>query len=89
MELATAVAVWKRLEAENRTEWEGDPPVYDVRLDASTNMDKVSNHRYFRIRVLGAKGTGGLDADEWRYVMDVANEFDLGLDVSNNALELY
>lgn len=84
MDRNTAVEIWTRLEQERLTELEGDPPTYDVRLDAS--HDRSSNERSYRVRVTSALGIG--DRDEWLYVLETATEFEVSVDIQNSGLEL-
>ena len=86
MDRSTAMTVWRQLEEARDTEFEGDPPTYDVRLDATVAYQ--ASERAYRVRVAPAKGMGGVDRDAWQYVVETAVEHDTGLDVDNNALVL-
>lgn len=83
MERSKAIEVWTRLEQERLTELEGDPPTYDVRLDADT---RPAGERFYRMRVTSALGFA--DRDEWLYVLEVAGEFDLTVALQNSGIEL-
>lgn len=86
MDLSEALVVFKLLEAERFTEEEGDPPKYDVRLDASTTRGMDGGDRSFRIRVTATDYL--LDRDGWLYVLEVAGEHGLEVDVQNSGMEL-
>ncbi len=66
-----------------------NPRTYDVRLDAYTDERVISDDdRAYRIRVTPGSTSGGLDRDEWLYVLEIAGEFDLHVTVENNGLVL-
>lgn len=88
MDLPTALRIFNQLETQRDTEFEGDPCVYDLRLDATTDDSQEYGKRLCRVRVSPAKGMGGIGRDEWQYVMETAVEHDVEVDVSNSALEL-
>src|SRR3954470_14561607 len=95
MDRSTAEAIWRALEEARETEYEGDPPTYDVRLDAASASDDRTlgvpppRSRYYRVRVTGARGMGGMTRDAMQYVLDVARENDVEeVDVDNSALVL-
>jgi hypothetical protein len=93
MDRRTAITVFTALEEVREHEHPGEgqynPPTYDVRLDAGS--DAPANElcpRSFRVRVTAGREAGGLDEDEWRFVLDLAKEHKLRVDVQNNGIEL-
>jgi hypothetical protein len=67
---------------------EGDedwnPPVYGVRLDATEDNDNV---RQFRIRAWMITGAGDT-AEDFSRILDLAEEHDLNVFLTNNGIEL-
>jgi hypothetical protein len=81
-----ALSVFTKLEKPRRAVEDAiDPfivPVYEVRLTAreNKNMD-----RDYMVRVTPACELG---ADDWLYVLEVAGEHDLSVDLQNAGMEL-
>lgn len=92
MNLATGVAVFEALEkdrfAENNP---GDEPfvcpVYDVRLIADTTRESMERSYMVRVTPGGAMG-GTFDRDNWLYVLELAGEHELDVDLQNAGMEL-
>lgn len=86
MDLTTALTVFGRLEEARDTEWEGDPPVYEVRLIAG--ISPARGERTYMVRAGASRHGGGLARDEWQYVIETATEFDCELQLDNAAMVL-
>lgn len=69
-----ANAIYKRLEHAVDTESAGDPPVYAVRLDATTEVDGPHVDRVYRVRVTAPKRSW-LTRDTMLYVLETVAEF--------------
>jgi hypothetical protein len=86
MDRRTAVKMWERLEEERDTSCEGDPPIYDVRLDAKSSGMSDNVRREYTVRVTPAK-SAFMDRDRWLYVLEVAGELGVDeVDVENNGM---
>lgn len=87
MDLPTALSVFKQLEAQ-RVEYEREPdyrpPMFDVRLDASADRD---DERTFRVRVSAGTFAAG-DYEPLRFLIELASEHDLAVEVQNAGFEL-
>jgi hypothetical protein len=91
MDRSTALVIFGKLE-EAREEPDGswEPPTYDVRLDATTD---VTDKRACRVRVTIGSSTGGFTEEQWRYVLDVAREEapeddPIAVTIQNHGIEL-
>jgi hypothetical protein len=84
MERSKALALFSSLEREKNTDLEGDPPVYDVRLDAT--MDRQTEERTYRVRVTEPGWPIGRDA--WQYVFEQAAELEVDAIIQNSGVEL-
>lgn len=87
MNRTQAMTLFNALEERRGLDSDADfqPPTYDVRLDAISTVD--DNERRFRIRVTAGRGTGGIYADHWRFVLDQADG-DVDVDIQNSGIEL-
>lgn len=98
MDRDTAIVVWTELEelrfegtdtkdgfdAAEVQEDPWTPPIYDVRLDAYVR--RQDDERAYRIRVQGNDSV--VDTADWKRVLELAEEHDLAVDLSNSAIEL-
>lgn len=91
LDLQTALAIFGVLEAHRYDavdgEMDGIEPIFDVRLDATTNRN---DEREYRIRATpGAIKT--LTGETWQMVIDLARGVDDGwltVDIQNSGMEL-
>lgn len=90
MELDTALKVFTTLEKNKRAIHDAiDPfivPVYHVRLDASA-LPSDETVRDCTVRVTPVRG-GCLDRDDWLYVLEVAGDHEVDVDLQNAGMEL-
>lgn len=90
MELDTALKVFTTLEKNKRAiEDAVDPfivPVYHVRLDAGV-LPSDESVRDFTVRVTPLRG-GWLDREDWLYVLELASEYELNVDLQNAGMQL-
>lgn len=88
MDLKTAVSVFQLLATDSQTETTPSGTwttlTYDVRLDATTDSDS----RACRVRVTPGRESGGIGEDEWRYVLDLAKQHELDVDIENSGMVL-
>lgn len=96
MDKTVALDVFKQLEAQRASDDdptnEVKPPTFDVRLDAGSHdgrreLGGSSYARSWRIRVAESKAWGA-DTDDWRFVIELAEEHGLTIALQNNAMEL-
>lgn len=90
MELDTALKVFTTLEKNKRAIEDAIDPfivsVYHVRLDAGV-LPSDENVRDFTVRVTPLRG-GWLDRDDWLYVLELASEYELNVDLQNAGMQL-
>lgn len=87
MDLKVALSVFKQLEAKridgHDPEWK--PPMFDVRLDAGSDRD---DERTFRVRVSAGTLFAAGEVEPLRFLLDLASENDLTVEVQNAGFEL-
>lgn len=90
MERDTALEIFSTLEKNRRAIDDAvEPfivPVYAVRLDATVEPGDESE-RDFTVRVTPLRG-GWLNRDDWQYVLEVASEHEVEVDLQNAGMEL-
>lgn len=100
MDAATAIKVFGELEAPRWSDADGnevdlrdlepdeepwDPPCFHVRLDAR-QMERDDSRSF---RIWARLGSGSVaEADAYRYILDLAEEHELGVTIDNAGIEL-
>ncbi len=90
MQQDPAFAVFVELQKPREVDNENFPepyivPRFDVRLDAFTDSE---GERDYRVFVREGKEAYNLEQDDWRFVLDQAQEHGLKVSVENNGIEL-
>lgn len=99
MERSTAQFIYDQLEAVRDTTEEGDPAVWDVRLDAGSSRNSVfEGARDFRLFVRPARARGWIKADDLRFICELVDgtcnpaavqDDDIFLEIENNGVAIY
>jgi len=95
MDKATALSVFTALESQRSVDDEPQreykPPTFDVRLDAGSAERRAvldgGIERTYRLRLAPSKW-GPPTSDDWRYVLEIAEENGLTVDLQNSAMEM-
>ena len=86
MELATAVRVFTDLEKPRYEYEDALYPRYDVRFDANSDGEEA---RYYRLFIRHTAGVASEEAEQdWRYVLDLAQEHNLVVCIEDSGIEL-
>ena len=95
MEQSVAVELWKQLESERTSPKDitAEYPVYKVRLDAGMHRSEETRILRLRVEVVRPDAEELGDSlehseDDWRYVLDLARDQGLAVEVDNSALVL-